>query len=763
MGLKYLNMDLGVRLFGMLALLFLFASCSDDQDGIYGDPVPVVFTPTIAGETEMEVSSRVVNNTWSGGETVGISSVGAGGSLATSATWYQYTAAAGGPSVTLTAPSPPLYYPVDGSNVNFFAFSPYKAPTSANLVTYSATDQSTQAKTEAVDFIWAKATGTHNKNAPNVSLAFTHRQSKVIVTVKPGTGVTDTDFGYSTATLTMSTMPCGATYKLSDGDLSGSITTGTITPWKKSSSTASVTWEAIVPPHSGATYTSRKLNFKFNGKSYSYSITDTYEAAHSYTYNLTLTTSGVTLNSTTVSNWTGGTTSWNGGKYVLHTTASELNFGPDASSQTLQIQYQGTDTPPTAQVSTKADKVEGTVSWLTATVASGTTTSTPWTQRTLTVKTTSPNTDTENLTGYIHVTLEGLSVVIKVTQACAVNQGDANCYIVAPGSTFELPLKRAVEEGEAPSNATFTVEKLWDDAGAVTIEGTPIGTGSNAKVKITGNLPGNAVIAAKVGDVIYWSWHIWVTDYNPNISNYTNTYNYNNGGSAHFVFMDRNLGATFAGVGGGYGTGLFYQWGRKDPFPATGKPGDTQLGGGKFTLSTGTGETDEATGVTVQYTIQHPNEFIKAGNNKNVNDWHKESRNNGLWGHGKGTLKSLYDPCPAGWRVPSHNVDVLSPGLETASPWYGFTKTNTVSPFSNGYSWGTNAAYPAAGLRYNANGELGRTGYTGAMWTASPNATNNAMNLYFNLDSATGNISLSINNSTYRANAMSVRCVKEKK
>jgi hypothetical protein len=79
-------------------------------------------------------------------------------------------------------------------------------------------------------------------------------------------------------------------------------------------------------------------------------------------------------------------------------------------------------------------------------------------------------------------------------------------------------------------------------------------------------------------DEIVWSYHIWVTGYDPKASDatYPNPYNRNNNGK-RFVFMDRNLGAkeegqTYLDNDANNNAGLYYQWGRKDPFPSTGDP-----------------------------------------------------------------------------------------------------------------------------------------------------------------------------------------------
>lgn len=103
----------------------------------------------------------------------------------------------------------------------------------------------------------------------------------------------------------------------------------------------------------------------------------------------------------------------------------------------------------------------------------------------------------------------------------------------------------------------------------------------------------------KYGEIL-WSWHLWVTDYNPdkvlskpgtytgivrgNMENGTASnrrsrvfkYGFWTGNYNYSWIMDRNLGARgwmpagmaeANGKDGTEGFGLFYQWGRKDPFP----------------------------------------------------------------------------------------------------------------------------------------------------------------------------------------------------
>ena len=96
-------------------------------------------------------------------------------------------------------------------------------------------------------------------------------------------------------------------------------------------------------------------------------------------------------------------------------------------------------------------------------------------------------------------------------------------------------------------------------------------------------LGGSGAIAAyNESDEILWSWHIWVTDYNPDATGNQDVQTPVNKRKLKFEYgsytgnlpmMDRNLGAA-----AGYITlppdeleksktnGFYYQWGRKDPF-----------------------------------------------------------------------------------------------------------------------------------------------------------------------------------------------------
>jgi hypothetical protein len=326
----------------------------------------------------------------------------------------------------------------------------------------------------------------------------------------------------------------------------------------------------------------------------------------------------------------------------------------------------------------------------------------------------------------------------------------SNTYLVAPGGTVRFEVSRAFNhtDGGFTKNlrvdgteyiADFDIALVWADAENLIETPTVLGSGKNAivTVKAKADKKGNAVVALKKKDTedIVWSYHIWVTDYNPDGGAETQYLNTENG----FIFMDRNLGASAAGTGVDVNKGLFYQWGRKDPFPATLAAGATQPGSGMFTTAV-----MSSSNGTIPNTIKNPNVFITSNN-----DWYYgNERNNELWGHIG--LKTIYDPCPSGWRVPKN-----SGSSADTSPWKGFNNSNG-GTFSAGYTWSEKAVYPAAGYRSEL-GVLTGQNLSGRNWCASPSTstTDNALRLSF----SNGNVNIA--EGFPRAYGFSVRCVKE--
>jgi hypothetical protein len=241
--------------------------------------------------------------------------------------------------------------------------------------------------------------------------------------------------------------------------------------------------------------------------------------------------------------------------------------------------------------------------------------------------------------------------------------------MVKPGGAVSFRLSRAYKfdnEKKAftnelhtggPYTGSFGAKIVWMDVANLIKDPVPsIGYyGPNAQLTVfANNFSGNAVVMIyKLGDTTetpVWSYHIWVTDYEPNLEGdldtpnpdmtFKNTNNTRDIGGTNFIAMNRNLGGSTNNTAtAGIGTGLFYQWGRKDPMPST------------LAISE---QPQPATGVitihnvkdnerTIIYSIQNPDVFMAHSAN-----W-LTPYDNSLWGHNND--KSIYDPCPHGWRI----------------------------------------------------------------------------------------------------------------
>ena len=319
--------------------------------------------------------------------------------------------------------------------------------------------------------------------------------------------------------------------------------------------------------------------------------------------------------------------------------------------------------------------------------------------------------------------------------------GTANCYLItAPGYyKFKANVKGngvvpsqlesvAGQTAIAPKSAlvlwynTLQTSNNWVDDSPVYVSSVSLDSDGYIRFYTPSVfVPGNVVIAAFAEEgvtydnitadenkcinnaTLLWSWNIWAADgYNPEVATITA------GGKQ---FMNRLLGATISGMGttGDYipigAVGNYYQWGRKDPFPAfsdytvtiptqytnilfgtptytpikalkiDGQSSKMNLDGQMFgyrTKESGSLDSDNAWNlmkrddissdkstknkVYVEYATVHPYKCITNDGNT-FGGWRTwlngdDQSYKSLWGESD-LKKTLFDPCPAGWRVPS--------------------------------------------------------------------------------------------------------------
>lgn len=348
----------------------------------------------------------------------------------------------------------------------------------------------------------------------------------------------------------------------------------------------------------------------------------------------------------------------------------------------------------------------------------------------------------------------GVKAEAEVTVILNTFTSTANCYIVTKADTYAF--KAVMGNSSESVGNVASVEVLWESFGTdvAPAVGDLVKDVSYKDGEITftaTDKKGNAVIAAKdAARNILWSWHIWLTD-QPKEQEY-----YHNAG----IMMDRNLGATSATPGDVGALGLLYQWGRKDPFL-----GSSSISSSTVAKSTGSWppavSSDSRRG-TIAYAIANPTTFIT--NDSTNYDWYytgNEVSNNTRWTTSENS-KSIYDPCPSGWRVPDGgSYGVWSNTLGSSSSFTQsslYDSTNKGMNFSGKFGPDQTIWYPASGcLIYD--GSLIKVGNVGFFWSASPNDGYDAYFAYYLLIKFEDKVDPS--GIDYRADGLSVRCVKE--
>ncbi len=231
-----------------------------------------------------------------------------------------------------------------------------------------------------------------------------------------------------------------------------------------------------------------------------------------------------------------------------------------------------------------------------------------------------------------------------------------------------------------------------------------------------------------------WSWHLWITSYNPTpietVEDGKYIYSAKNGGELHryedalggnvwselyagkFI-MDRNIGAKTAQSGADLERvgGFYYQWGRKDPFPYVIPIYD--INGKRKTWNESYESNPSASHdpirpvdgpALMKDAVLSPYAYyVRSGHWISAalgNVW-----NNPSW-HASATGKSVFDPCPPGWKLPDNNIwriFQLSPGTE--QPMNAATASNPtgIDFYISKTGEGPTAFYPAMGRRYPLN------------------------------------------------------------
>mgnify|MGYP007082443585 CR=1 FL=1 len=364
------------------------------------------------------------------------------------------------------------------------------------------------------------------------------------------------------------------------------------------------------------------------------------------------------------------------------------------------------------------------------------------------------------------------AVQAPVTAIDLSRDGTANCYIVSEAGDYMFDA--AVRGNGSGDNAAIALadgmkaDWLWVTKGLEQeISAVSLDAGKG-RIFFTaaGAAKGNAVIAlADAAGEIVWSWHLWFTP-EPRMVTYANGR----------VLLDRSLGAVGTTPGSAEAYGLYYQWGRKDPFigPSTYKISSGQGAAmyndsGSRTYVTMVASSAE-TG-TMDYAVKHPLAFV-TGVAESNNDWLWSKSDAGWSSDGDAGAKSVNDPCPYGWRVaPSAafaGLEIVGTPAAGDEEKFGWTLTDgkAESFFMGGgrrrYDDGKiqNIYIPKdeAKMKLYTRADIAQP-WEGLYWTTAVDGTqSNALHFWYEKLTGTGGIAPA--EAYARANGMQVRCVK---
>ena len=289
-------------IFLSLAAVVALASCSKSEAPVNAS-APVRFTAAIAGEALPAAATRAAGTTWAANDAIGIFMVNHGlTTIAENASDKQYTTAAGDGNFAAADASNEIYYPMDGSAVDFIACYPYTAgATLTTPVNIAIGTTQTTASQPGFDLLYAKAdnsaAGYSKTTSAAVGLKFSHQLSKLVLNTTAGEGVGSALTGMTVKIVGMNT---ANTFDLSTGALG--VTPGTPAAITPRTITDGASYDAIIMPGSYAAGVVT-VEFTVGTETFIWNVgAITFASGSAYTYDLTLKRTGVTVTSN-ITDW----------------------------------------------------------------------------------------------------------------------------------------------------------------------------------------------------------------------------------------------------------------------------------------------------------------------------------------------------------------------------------------------------------------------------------------------------------------------------
>lgn len=362
-----------------------------------------------------------------------------------------------------------------------------------------------------------------------------------------------------------------------------------------------------------------------------------------------------------------------------------------------------------------------------------------------------------------------------------INRSTANCYVVSKPGKYKFPLVygNAIKNGKV-NTAAFTnnggsnshdfvdgqgnditrgyimdvyAESVWmslqlkmsvSDTDSI-ITGLKLTQESdgrhyiNFQVDAIPDTGANAILSLSIhGTSIIWCWHIWLWPHDLTPVEITNST------GVKYNIMPVNLASKYD-ADGVHIKNWFYQWGRPNPMllPSAWNS-TTDHTPGSITKASKASDLSKGLSNPTWFYYNYTSPYNWFGTKSYYNLW--DAACTGTGNSDNDTVKTVYDPCPVGWKVPNGNTFT---GLSILSSANGIVKMRRYSGDTVG------VGFPMSGCRGYSAGSLYSVGSGGYVWLSSAYSQDRAYTMYFNSSN------VSPQNHDRRAGGFGVRPVQE--
>lgn len=271
-----------------------FTACVDNDDkSEWNDgSQPISFTSSIKG-----VNTRAVDSKWTAGDKIGVFMKATSGDLVSAIAVNKQHATDANGNVSAVDADNALYYPTDGSSVDFIAYYPYTASLTGNVYKVNVADQS---KPENIDLLYSNnATGFAKGTANKPQLQFAHQLSQIVFNITKDATVPS----LNGLTVTFEGMNTTADFALANGALSN---VGAAAKIAAVVDETAATAKTIVLP--AAALADVKVVFNLNGKTFTADYPQKeLLTGRKYTHNVKLSDSNgqpvIVMDAATIEDW----------------------------------------------------------------------------------------------------------------------------------------------------------------------------------------------------------------------------------------------------------------------------------------------------------------------------------------------------------------------------------------------------------------------------------------------------------------------------